>query len=253
MAHMKIFMPFLLSLLLSALPLYGQGTAICLSDPFVCSLGDTLRLYHPQQMRQSTQETVYVGDSLVQHRQIGSSATPSFYPYVWLLGGLLFLSAGWLCYHRNRYRHVLSTLKHTQSDLEVLHAEQEADRSDRQRLATIAIVNSPICQEMRFLIERHKGTLHTDELPTPAQWKQLTDNIDLYFNHFTRRLHEQHPLLKKQDIRFCCLIKAGFKYADIACLLGRTPNMMYKRRDAILSRLNQKLSGSDFEAFIRQF
>lgn len=250
---MKFMVTFLLCALLSALPQETYSANDTLGR-HISPTGDTLLLHHPCEVVRNPQETVYTSDSLILVRSQTKQdrATPS---YLWLAVSAVFLLACCgLLYKRRRYLRRLSDLKQAQSSLTAsLQSEKELARQEQQRLSNAAIANSPACREARRLLEKHKGTLHTDELLTPALWEQLQNDIDLYCNGFTRRLHEEHPKLKEQDIRFCCLVKAGFKYADMACLLGRTPNMMYKRRDAILARLSREVPGNDFEAFIRLY
>jgi tetratricopeptide repeat protein len=69
-------------------------------------------------------------------------------------------------------------------------------------------------------------------------WETLISEIDQLTHGFTGRLTEKYERLLKEDVYFCCLVKIGMKYADIANVFGCTSNAAYKRRDAIMKRMN---------------
>ena len=69
-------------------------------------------------------------------------------------------------------------------------------------------------------------------------WDTLISEIDQLTHGFTGRLTGKYERLLKEDVYFCCLVKIGMKYADIANVFGCTSNAAYKRRDAIMKRMN---------------
>lgn len=75
------------------------------------------------------------------------------------------------------------------------------------------------------------------KIPTEI-WETLLSEIDQLTHGFIRRLTGQYERLLKEDVYFCCLVKIGMKYADIAYVFGCTSNAIYKRRNAILNRMN---------------
>lgn len=75
------------------------------------------------------------------------------------------------------------------------------------------------------------------ELIDTKLWGEIISELDTLTGGFTTRLSSEYPDLKKTDIRFCCLLKMGFKYSEIGCLLGRTSSMMYKRCGIIANRM----------------
>ena len=221
--------------------------------------GEQLRKELPLLQTNGLQETdehgTYMADSLVISPDVsGSPAQETIYYGLTLC--LLATTGGiWLYLRkRKRYRKSLLALQQEKDNLsQILNEKKETAAQEQQQLFTAALQNSAVYHELLQLLKQHKRLLNNEELISPSLWEQLEQHIDLYGNHFTRRLRQEHPLLKEQDIRFCCLLKAGFKYSDIACLLGRTTNMMYKRRDSIIARMGKTLSPSEFEAFIRTF
>lgn len=69
-------------------------------------------------------------------------------------------------------------------------------------------------------------------------WETLISEIDQLTHGFINRLTGRYERLLKEDVYFCCLVKIGMKYADIANVFGCTSNAAYKRRDAIMKRMN---------------
>lgn len=68
-------------------------------------------------------------------------------------------------------------------------------------------------------------------------WDGLLSEIDQLTGGFIERLTGKYERLLKEDIYFCCLVKIGMKYVDIANVFGYTSNASYKRRDAIIKRM----------------
>lgn len=82
-------------------------------------------------------------------------------------------------------------------------------------------------------------------------WETLISEIDQLTHGFIKRLTERYERLLKKDVYFCCLVKIGMKYADIANVFGCTSNATYKRRDAIMKRMNVETS-MKFEILIEE-
>ena len=77
----------------------------------------------------------------------------------------------------------------------------------------------------------------TEKVPNEI-WETLISEIDQLTHGFIKRLTGKHERLLKEDVYFCCLVKIGMKYADIANVFGCTSNAAYKRRDAIMKRMD---------------
>lgn len=83
-------------------------------------------------------------------------------------------------------------------------------------------------------------------------WETLISEIDQLTHGFIKRLTGRYERLLKEDIYFCCLVKIGIKYADIANVFGCTSNAIYKRRDAIMKRMNVE-TPIKFEILLEEF
>ena len=71
-------------------------------------------------------------------------------------------------------------------------------------------------------------------------WEELLLEIDLVSFNFTTRLVDRYDSLVDNDIRFCCLIKLGFKFSEIALILGCSVDAVYKKEKSILRRMDME-------------
>lgn len=82
-------------------------------------------------------------------------------------------------------------------------------------------------------------------------WGALLSEIDQLTSGFVKRLKGKYERLLKDDIYFCCLVKIGMKYADIANIFGYTLSASYKKRDAIMKRMEVE-TVTKFEILIEE-
>lgn len=134
----------------------------------------------------------------------------------------------------------------------VLDRQLKTVYAERDNLLDKLIHALPVFKSLTLMIERNKDEKRSKEMIDIKLWGKIISELDDVTNNFTIRLSDQFPMLKKDDIHFCCLLKMGFKYSDIACLCDRTINMMYKRRDLVIERIELDTSSS-LEAFIKAY
>lgn len=134
----------------------------------------------------------------------------------------------------------------------VLDRQLKTVYAEKDNLLDKLIHALPVFKSLTLMIERNKDEKRSKEMIDIKLWGKIISELDDVTNNFTIRLSEQFPMLKKDDIHFCCLLKMGFKYSDIACLCDRTINMMYKRRDLVIERIELDTSSS-LEAFIKAY
>lgn len=103
---------------------------------------------------------------------------------------------------------------------------------------------------LNFKQHNYENPDENKEIPKEI-WETLLSEIDQLTNGFIKRLRGKYERLLNEDIYFCCLVKIGMKYADIAHVFGCTANAVYKRRDAILKRMDVE-TPSKFENLIEQ-
>lgn len=134
----------------------------------------------------------------------------------------------------------------------VLDKQLKTVYAERDNLLDKLIHALPVFKSLILMIEKNKNQKGSKEMIDIKLWGKIISELDDVTNNFTIRLSNQFPMLKKDDIHFCCLLKMGFKYSDIACLCGRTINMMYKRRDLVIERIELNISSS-LETFIKAY
>lgn len=127
----------------------------------------------------------------------------------------------------------------------LLKSELDAQVGAKHILFRSVISGSDIYKRLLKIIEQNKQTLVTKEkiILDENDWNDLATEIDRVSGGFTSCLMEQYVLLNKGDVRFCCLVKIGFSYANISLVMDRSINMMYKRRDSILEKMKVKKHG----------
>jgi len=83
----------------------------------------------------------------------------------------------------------------------------------------------------------------------------LVQETDLMYNNFSKRLQKAYPSLTKEDISYCCLLKLGFTYKEIAKMYPVSNNAVLKRKYRIGERIPQsdplwKSVNGDLQRFI---
>lgn len=118
-----------------------------------------------------------------------------------------------------------------------LNKRLEDVEAARDELLRKQIHELPVYPKIVSLLDKNKDLDVIKELIDTKLWDEIISELDTLTGGFTTRLSSEYPNLKKPDIRFCCLLKMGFKYSEIGCLLGRTSSMMYKRCGIIANRM----------------
>ena len=178
---------------------------------------------------------------------------------------ILILSLIYFVCKRKKYRKRLMQLNEERSSMKELFNNKLAEiqrlheligqcEGDKAKIYVLdkLIHSLPVFKSLILMIERNKDEKGSKEIIDIKLWGNIISELDDITNNFTIRLSDQFPMLKKDDIHFCCLLKMGFKYSDIACLCGRTINMMYKRRDLVIERIELNISSS-LETFIKVY
>lgn len=60
----------------------------------------------------------------------------------------------------------------------------------------------------------------SDNISHDDDWKSFTQNFDVVYENFNRRLIERHPNLSPADKRLCCYLKMGLSSKEIAPLIS---------------------------------
>ena len=70
-----------------------------------------------------------------------------------------------------------------------------------------------------------------------SDWQKIYTNTDTCFQDFTTKLRQDHPSLKEDDIRLCCLLKMDMPLDLIALIFNIEKGSVSQRKQ----RLRQKM------------
>ncbi len=119
-------------------------------------------------------------------------------------------------------------------------AEQLANiKKEKSYLFDNLLTSQSVAYKTLLTIKQHNYENPDANEKVPNEiWEILISEIDQLTHGFISRLTGRYERLLQGDVYFCCLVKIGMKYADIANVFGYTSNAAYKRRDAIMNRMN---------------
>lgn len=83
----------------------------------------------------------------------------------------------------------------------------------------------------------HIQRLIQDNISHDDDWKSFTQNFDVVYEDYTKRLMDRHPDLSQSDLRVCCYLKMGLSSKEIAPLF----NISYRSVEMTRYRLRKKL------------
>lgn len=101
-------------------------------------------------------------------------------------------------------------------------------------------------------VDSHKKDIDCDPF-TMKDYPTLVKYLDEYYEGFTDRLCQTHPQLKEQDVKICCLIKAGAKTGNISAIISMTPNAVTKKKSQILKRMQIVDKALSLEQVLKEF
>lgn len=81
-------------------------------------------------------------------------------------------------------------------------------------------------------------------------WKGIKEEMNFAFPGFTERLSNQIPKLTEEEIRFCCLLKAGLDTAALATLLNINTTSVDRRRARINKKIREVYPTASWQDFI---
>lgn len=145
---------------------------------------------------------------------------------------------------RDRQKQINSCLNELLEDKRLLDAENDKALKEQERQIENLknknfrdlIIQTDIFKKMQALKRRNKENSEKNKL-TDDDWDDLEREFNLLIPHFLKRLNERYDSLLKKDIRFCCLVKIGFSFAEMQYVLGCAPDTVYKRSQELKKRM----------------
>lgn len=81
-------------------------------------------------------------------------------------------------------------------------------------------------------------------------WGSLYDTVNVLFDNFKDKLVAAYPSLAEEDVRLCCLFRAGFDIAAVANIFALSVHSIYKSRTHLRKQLGMP-EGGDLLAFLK--
>ena len=209
----------------------------------------TIINYKLQENGAITGDSIYVS-SMQQNRADNKEIKPYHYASFLLLTILLIIVIYRYLKNKRRIKVLESQMETIKRSMQVQAEERD---NERKKMFSIYIVNTPVYEKIQSLIKAHIDDIPTGELLQESAWENLKSEINKLDDNFCERLKKDFTLLKPEDIKYCCLFKLGLKASEIACLMGRTSNMIHKRRKLISERLGIDKTSFTLEDFLNSF
>lgn len=140
----------------------------------------------------------------------------------------------------------------SQEDAVALREQMAHLLDEKERLFREFMKRLPVYKQLKEVMKVNKANPDAKEKLSEHSWAELKSEVDRLSDHFTIQLSRKYELLTENDIRFCCLLKLGFKYSELALIYGCEPNAMYKRRDNILKKIPFVSDEIKIEELIRE-
>jgi tetratricopeptide (TPR) repeat protein len=149
-----------------------------------------------------------------------------------------------------------------QVNLELEQANQNLKEMIRERTRLLSAKDEKLIAMQQLAEERkeHPNILlrlkkEGKHLISDEDWEELLEMTDRMHTNFTQRLLLAYPSLKKNDVRFCCLLKQGYDAQKMAELLSITDESLTKRKQRLKKRLDndKRWENGELETFIRDF
>lgn len=212
--------------------------------------GQEVVLKNPH-LQEQAEGTYYVDSLIIETGKQSFHSSSSAYLWCWI--PLVAVLAIFFIKRRKLQKQISNLNTEKQLTEEKLTERINSMNRKRHQLSNQYITSSHIYKEIIRLITDSKGKICNQALLSASQWEELYATINTAADDFTNRLQEEYSALKTEDIQFCCLMKLELKYAEIACVMGRTPNMMYKRREMVSKRMNLANGQTSLEEYIRKY
>lgn len=95
-------------------------------------------------------------------------------------------------------------------------------------------------------------TLIRENISHDDDWKNFSQNFDIVYEDYTKRLRAAHPTLSPNDLRICCYIKMGLSNKDIAPLTNISPRSVEMSRYRLRKKLNLE-QGANLSSYLASF
>lgn len=107
-------------------------------------------------------------------------------------------------------------------------------------------------EDAQFLDHLHSKA-QKEQIPSVADWERLQLIVEIRYPGWNKRLHELLPKLKERDLCMCWLFLLGFSGQEIAGLMQRNRQSVYRSRVRLHRAITKNVAGGldDFVQILR--
>lgn len=148
--------------------------------------------------------------------------------------------------------HEIAVLKSEQLEVDIKHKSSELGNITMNLIRKNEILSEIDSKIARLQADEESRKAHpglykslagirksiSENISHDDDWKRFTENFDIVYQDYTRRLHERHPDLTPADIRICCYIRMGLSSKEIAPLV----NISFRSVEMVRYRLRKKIN-----------
>ncbi len=126
--------------------------------------------------------------------------------------------------------------------------------SNEQQMRKEILRTSEIIRKIEALNDMNqKDKISSAVILSDQDLENLIETVNICYNNFADRLHQQFPALTEADINLCCFMKMGIPISNIICLLDTSKMALKKRRNRMKHDKMNMDEDASLEDFIQNF
>lgn len=135
-------------------------------------------------------------------------------------------------------RDLLEKLKHYNQTLEendkTIHIYNKLIEQNNLLKNREKVLSEYMLQQFELFKQLKEAPKYIEE----QEWSSIQEAVNILYNNFTQRLHEDFPALTDNDLQICSLLKLKFTTSSIAILTSVSPSSITKRKQRIKERMS---------------
>ena len=131
-----------------------------------------------------------------------------------------------------------------------LQAELDEMVLKRKALAKEAFLHSPLYEKMQAIIKDYQDQDTSDKEISDQEWQEFVAEMDVEWNNAITELCAKYQL-SKEELHLVCLSLVEFPFSHLEYLLHLSRATLYRKRNALLKRIDTK-QDREFEEILQK-
>lgn len=131
-----------------------------------------------------------------------------------------------------------------------LQAELDEMVLKRKALAKEAFLHSPLYEKMQAIIKDYQDQDTSDKEISDQEWQEFVAEMDVEWNNAITELCAKYQL-SKEELHLVCLSLVEFPFSHLEYLLHLSRATLYRKRNALLKRIDTK-QDCEFEEILQK-